>query len=115
VDVAAAVQAGAIVTNTPGVLVDETADLALGLLLATIRQIPQAERHLRAGLWPQERFRLSPSLRGRRVGILGLGAIGKAIARRLEGFGWISPTTGAPGSQAWITVASGRRRAGPSA
>ncbi|MBF5088663.1 2-hydroxyacid dehydrogenase [Novosphingobium sp. NBM11] len=87
VDVAAAVQAGAIVTNTPGVLVDETADLALGLLLATIRQIPQAERHLRAGLWPQERFRLSPSLRGRRVGILGLGAIGKAIARRLEGFG----------------------------
>jgi hypothetical protein len=79
---------GVVVTNTPGVLDEEVADLTLGLLLATIRRIPQAERHLRAGLWAKgEAFPLSPTLRGRRVGILGLGAIGKAVARRLEGFG----------------------------
>lgn len=89
IDVAAAAARGVVVTNTPGVLDEEVADLTLGLLLATIRRIPQAERHLRAGLWtkPDGAFPLSPTLRGRRVGILGLGAIGKAVARRLEGFG----------------------------
>ena len=87
VDVAAARARGITVTNTPGVLDDEVADLALALLLATIRQLPQAERFLRAGSWHQGAFPLSPTLRGRRVGILGLGGIGKAIARRLEGFG----------------------------
>jgi lactate dehydrogenase-like 2-hydroxyacid dehydrogenase len=56
-------------------------------LLATIRQLPQAERFLREGRWPEGPFPLSPTLRERRVGILGLGGIGKAIARRLEGFG----------------------------
>jgi len=76
-----------IATNTPGVLTEEVADLTLGLLLATIRQIPAAERHLREGLWLKGSFPLSPSLRGRRVGILGLGDIGLAVARRLEGFG----------------------------
>lgn len=74
------------VTNTPGVLDEEVADLALGLLLATLRRIPQADRYVRDGRWPAAPFPLSPTLRGRRVGILGLGAIGKAIARRLEGF-----------------------------
>lgn len=87
IDVAAAKAAGVMVTNSPGVLTEETADLTLGLLLATLRQIPQAERHLREGKWLQGPFPLSPSLRGRRVGILGLGEIGKAVARRLEGFG----------------------------
>jgi len=86
IDVAAAAARGIVVTNTGGVLDEEVADLALALLLATIRRLPQAERHLRAGLWPQGAFPLSPTLRGRTVGILGLGAIGKAIARRLEGF-----------------------------
>lgn len=76
-----------IVTNTPGVLTEEVADLTLGLLLATLRQIPAAERHVRAGLWPKGGFPLSPSLRGRKVGILGLGDIGLATARRLEAFG----------------------------
>lgn len=76
-----------IATNTPDVLTDEVADLTLGLLLATIRQIPAAERHLREGLWLKGGFPFSPSLRGRRVGILGLGDIGMAVARRLEGFG----------------------------
>lgn len=86
IDVAAAAERGIIVTNTPGVLDEEVADLALALLLATVRRLPQAERHLREGKWPQGAFPLSPTLRGRRVGILGLGAIGKAIARRLAGF-----------------------------
>lgn len=87
VDAAAAAERGIVVTNTPGVLDDEVADLTIGLLIATLRQIPQADRYLRAGHWPQGNFPLSPTLRGRTVGILGLGNIGKAIARRLEGFG----------------------------
>lgn len=87
VDAKSAGARGIVVTNTPGVLDEEVADLALGLLLSTVRQIPQADRHVREGRWPQGPFPLSPTLRGRRVGILGLGAIGKAIARRLEAFG----------------------------
>lgn len=87
VDAEAAAARGVVVTNTPGVLDDEVADLTLGLLLATIRRIPQADRHVREGKWGQGPFPLSPTLRGRRVGIVGLGAIGKAVARRLEGFG----------------------------
>lgn len=87
VDAAEAGRRGVVVTNTPDVLTDEVADLAVGLLLATVRRIPQADRYLRAGRWPSGPFPLSPSLRGRRVGILGLGRIGRAIAGRLEGFG----------------------------
>ena len=86
VDVARATRRGIIVTNTPGVLDEEVADLAIGLLLASLRQIPQADRFLRGGAWLQGAFPLSPTLRGRRVGIVGLGNIGKAVARRLEGF-----------------------------
>lgn len=87
IDAEAAAARGLIVTNTPGVLDEEVADLTLGLLLATLRRIPQADRYVREGRWRDAPFPLSPTLRGRRVGILGLGAIGKAIARRLEGFG----------------------------
>lgn len=87
IDVAAARRRGIVVTNTPDVLSDEVADLALGLLLATVRQIPQADRYLRAGRWPEKSFPLTATLRGRTVGILGLGRIGRAIAQRLEGFG----------------------------
>jgi lactate dehydrogenase-like 2-hydroxyacid dehydrogenase len=87
VDVAAATARGITVTNTPGVLDEEVADLALGLLLATVRRIPQADRHVREGRWPAGAFPLSPTLRGRTIGVLGLGSIGKAVARRLEGFG----------------------------
>lgn len=86
VDTAAAAERGIVVTNTPGVLDDEVADLALGLTLATLRQIPQADRFVREGHWPQGSFPLSPTLRGRSIGIVGLGRIGKAIARRFEGF-----------------------------
>ncbi|MDR7037772.1 lactate dehydrogenase-like 2-hydroxyacid dehydrogenase [Methylobacterium sp. BE186] len=87
IDVGEARRRGVVVTNTPDVLSDEVADLALGLLLATLRQIPQADRYLRAGRWPDKSFPLTATLRDRTVGILGLGRIGRAIARRLEGFG----------------------------
>lgn len=87
VDVGAASVRGIVVTNTPDVLTEEVADLALGMLLATLRDIPRADRFVRDGLWPKGSFPLSSSLRGRTVGIVGLGRIGKAIARRLEACG----------------------------
>lgn len=85
-DIAAVAARDIVATNTPDVLTDEVADLTVGLLLATVRRIPHAERFLRSGQWKAGGFPYSPSLRGRRVGILGLGRIGKAIARRLSGF-----------------------------
>ena len=79
---------GVVVTNTPDVLTEEFADTAVGLLLNTVRQLSQAERYLRAGRWRQENFPLTPAtLRDRTIGIIGLGRIGKAIARRLQAFG----------------------------
>jgi lactate dehydrogenase-like 2-hydroxyacid dehydrogenase len=87
VDAAEAARRGIVVTNTPDVLNDEVADLTLGLLLATLRKIPQADRYLREGRWLEAPFPLSPTLRERKIGIVGLGRIGKAIAKRLEGFG----------------------------
>ncbi|MEV0714570.1 2-hydroxyacid dehydrogenase [Asanoa sp. NPDC050611] len=88
IDVAEAARRGVMVTNTPDVLTDDVADVALGLLLMTVREMPQAERHLRAGRWADGPFHLAPTtLRGRRLGILGLGRIGEAIARRAQPFG----------------------------
>jgi lactate dehydrogenase-like 2-hydroxyacid dehydrogenase len=79
---------GIILTNTPDVLNEEVADTALGLLLCTVREFPQAERHVRGGKWTAGNYRLSPAtLRDRTVGMVGMGRIGKAIARRLEAFG----------------------------
>jgi lactate dehydrogenase-like 2-hydroxyacid dehydrogenase len=79
---------GIVVTNTPDVLNEEVADTALGLLLCTVREFPQAERFLRAGEWPQGHYPLTKAtLRDRTVGMVGMGRIGKAIARRLEAFG----------------------------
>jgi lactate dehydrogenase-like 2-hydroxyacid dehydrogenase len=86
VDAVEAGKRGIVVTNTPGVLDDEVADLTLGLLLATLRKIPQADRYLREGHWLKAPFPLSGTLREKKVGIVGLGRIGKAIARRLAGF-----------------------------
>lgn len=86
IDVSAALRRGIMVTNTAGVLDEEVADLALGLLLATIRRIAAADRFVRDGQWEKGAFALSPSLRGRRIGIVGMGGIGRAIARRLAGF-----------------------------
>jgi hypothetical protein len=79
---------GIVVTNTPEVLNEEVADTALGLLLCTVREFPQAERFVRAGKWPQGQYPLTKAtLRNRTVGMVGMGRIGKAIARRLEAFG----------------------------
>lgn len=87
IDAAWAGRNGIIVTNTPDVLNEEVADTALGLLLCTARRLPQADRFLRAGEWLKGNFPLTDSLRGKTMGILGLGRIGKAIARRGEAFG----------------------------
>jgi lactate dehydrogenase-like 2-hydroxyacid dehydrogenase len=89
IDIAAAAVRGIVITNTPDVLTEEVADTALGLLLGTVRELYQAEKWLRDGRWAKEGdYRLTPaSLRDRSVGMVGLGRIGKAIARRIEAFG----------------------------
>jgi lactate dehydrogenase-like 2-hydroxyacid dehydrogenase len=88
IDAAAAAKRGIVVTHTPNVLTEEVADTALGLLLCTVRELPQAERHLRAGKWLEREYPLTKaSLRDRTVGLVGMGRIGRAIARRLEAFG----------------------------
>jgi lactate dehydrogenase-like 2-hydroxyacid dehydrogenase len=79
---------GIVVTNTPDVLNEEVADTAIGLLLCTVREFPQSERYLRAGKWLQGHYPLTKAtLRDRTVGMVGMGRIGKAIARRLDAFG----------------------------
>ena len=89
VDTAKAAERGIIVSNTPDVLTEEVADTALGLLIMTARELSQSEQYLRAGKWATDGdYRLSPqTLRDRSVGIVGLGRIGKAIAKRVEAFG----------------------------
>lgn len=79
---------GVIVTNTPDVLDEEVADTTIGLLLNTLRLFPRAENYLREGRWVREgAFPLSPlTLRGRHIGMYGMGRIGAQIARRLEAF-----------------------------
>ena len=88
IDIKYAIAHGITVTNTPEVLNEEVADTALGLLLCTVREFPKAERFLRAGQWMQAQYPLSKAtLRDRTVGMVGMGRIGRAIARRLDGFG----------------------------
>jgi lactate dehydrogenase-like 2-hydroxyacid dehydrogenase len=87
IDVAAARARGVVVTNTPGVLVDDVADATMGLLLCAVRQLPQADSFVRRGDWTKGPFPLSASLKGRVLGLLCLGDIGCAIARRAEAFG----------------------------
>ncbi len=88
IDAAAAAKRGVIVTNTPDVLNEEVADTALGLMLMTVRELGKAEAYLRAGRWAKDGdYRLTPSLRDRKLGVVGLGRIGKAIAKRAEAFG----------------------------
>src|SRR5499426_2456420 len=85
IDVQWAADHGVTVTNTPQVLTEEVADTALGLLLCTVREFPQAERYLRAGKWTERAYPLTKAtLRNRTVGMVGMGAIGQAIARRLD-------------------------------
>jgi lactate dehydrogenase-like 2-hydroxyacid dehydrogenase len=88
IEIAAAAKRGIIVTNTPDVLNEEVADTALGLLLMTVRELGQAEQYLRAGKWATSGdYRLTSSLRDRKVGMVGFGRIGKAIAKRVQAFG----------------------------
>jgi lactate dehydrogenase-like 2-hydroxyacid dehydrogenase len=87
IDAKAAARLGIVVTHTPNVLTEEVADTAMGLLLSTVRKFPQADRFLRSGRWLEGQFPLGATLRGRRLGIVGLGRIGKAVARRAESFG----------------------------
>ena len=73
------------VTNTPDVLTEEVADITMGLLICTLREFIKADRYLRSGLWTTQQYPLSVgSLRDRKVGIVGMGRIGQAIARRIE-------------------------------
>lgn len=87
IDLGYAREHGVVVTNTPGVLTDDVADMALGLLLDTCRRISAGDRFIRGGQWHKEPMPLTRSLTGKRVGILGLGRIGRAIAQRAEAFG----------------------------
>ncbi|MGW3566469.1 2-hydroxyacid dehydrogenase [Streptomyces sp. NPDC000941] len=85
-DVARARARGIDVSNTPDVLTDCVADLAVGALIDVMRRLSAADRFVRRGDWLQDAFPLASKVSGKRVGILGLGRIGRAIARRLEGF-----------------------------
>lgn len=84
-----ATRRGILVTNTPGVLDAATADLAIALLLATTRRICEADRYIRAGKWSgfQNDLMLGPDLMGKTIGIIGMGRIGKAFAKRVKAFG----------------------------
>lgn len=86
VDLVHAQARGIQVTVTPDVLTDDVADLAIGLLIATARRICMADRFVRAGQWGRQGLPLASKVSGKRLGIVGLGRIGRAIARRAEGF-----------------------------
>ena len=112
VDVAAASARGVRVGHTPGVLTDATADLAFALLLAAARRIPEADRTVRAGRWTkawEPDLLLGRELAGATLGIVGLGAIGQAVARRAAGFGmralgWTRSGRAAPGVESVATL-----------
>ena len=89
IDLAAARKRGITVTNTPGVLTEDTADMTMALILAVARRLSEGERLVRAGEWRgwSPTFMLGRRLAGKRLGILGMGRIGQALARRAKGFG----------------------------
>jgi hydroxypyruvate reductase len=87
IDVQTAIARGIPVTHTPDVLTDDVADLAMGLTLSVARNIAQADQHVRTGQWPKAGMRLGRKVSGSRMGIVGLGRIGSAIARRAQAFG----------------------------
>jgi glyoxylate reductase len=89
VDLAAAHQRGIIVTNTPGVLTEDTADMTMALILAVSRRLAEGERLIRSGGWTgwSPTSMLGHRIWGKRLGILGMGRIGMALARRAQGFG----------------------------
>ena len=87
IDVAAAKARGAVVTHTPNVLNDDVADLAIGLMLSAARQLPAADRYVRAGSWLNGPMPLARKMSGARLGLVGMGRIGQAIAHRAAAFG----------------------------
>lgn len=86
VDLERARARGVRVTTTPGVLTDDVADLAIGLMVAVSRRICVGDRFAREGRWPHAHLPLSGKVSGKRLGVFGLGHVGRAIARRAEGF-----------------------------
>ena len=86
IDLAAARARGIKVTNTPDVLTDDVADLAMALILAVARKLPEAQSHLISNAWKQGDFPLTTRASGKRIGIIGMGRIGQAIAERARAF-----------------------------
>ncbi|EPB4272306.1 NAD(P)-dependent oxidoreductase, partial [Yersinia enterocolitica] len=86
IDVAAARERDIAVTHTPGVLTDDVADLAMGLILATSRQIPGAQRFIEEGAWQKGGYPWTRKVSGARLGIIGMGRIGRTIAKRAAAF-----------------------------
>jgi glyoxylate reductase len=88
IDVAAATRAGVFVTNTPGVLTDTTADFAFALLMAAARRVVEGDRYTRSGAWKtwEPGLLLGTDLYGATLGLIGVGQIGSAVARRAQGF-----------------------------
>ncbi len=89
IDLSTARQRGITVTNTPDVLTEDTADMTMALLLAVPRRLTEGERGLRSGDWPgwSPTWMLGHRIYGKRLGIIGMGRIGQAVARRARGFG----------------------------
>ena len=87
IDIQAAKERNVIVTNTPDVLTDDVADLAIGMLVCLFRGIHQGDRYIREGRWLKGPMPLMRAVKGSRLGIVGLGRIGRAIARRAEPMG----------------------------
>lgn len=94
IDVAAAQERGIQVTHTPDVLTDDVADLAMGLILSIGRRIPQSDKFVRNGDWVSEPFTMTHKVTGTRLGVVGLGRIGQAIAKRAAAFDMTIAYTG---------------------
>jgi glyoxylate reductase len=110
IDLEAATRRDIRVGNTPDVLTDATADLALALLLALARRLAEGERDVRGGewvAWEPDRA-LGAEVTGATLGIVGFGRIGQAVARRAEGFGWRCSTPRAPAASRSRSCSSGR-------